>query len=352
MTLYCANTHDYMTNVATYRLQVIIVNFRSPDLVVNCLRSLSCYFENKTRFLVFVVDNNSRDGSVDKLNAAILANDWYWVRVISSDINGGFAHGNNQALKLATDDRLQFDFVFFLNPDTVVTPGAIDVLINFIVKSPEIGIVGSSLVNAGGSTECSAHNFPSCLGELDSGARLGFLSRLLERYVVSPALREDAHACDWVSGASMLVRREVFDQVGLMDEGFFLYFEEVDFCHRAKKMAWECWYVPDSRVVHLEGASTGITLENRRRPSYWYDSRRRYFVKHYGIGALFLADLLWVVGRLSLWLRFILGGASKSIKQDPKWYGFDLLWGDLWSLITGNVFNIPRERKVHEIRRS
>ena len=123
-----------MSHLIDCRLQVIIVNYRSPDLVINCLRSLACCFGKKTRFSVFVVDNNSGDGSVGKLNSAVIANDWYWVRVISSDINGGFAYGNNKALKLAKDDGLQFDFILLLNPDTIVTPKAIDSLIDFITE--------------------------------------------------------------------------------------------------------------------------------------------------------------------------------------------------------------------------
>jgi hypothetical protein len=154
------------------------------------------------------------------------------------------------------------------------------------------------------------------------------------------------HQCDWVSGASLIVRREVIEQVGLMDEGYFLYFEEVDFCRRAREAGWECWYVPDSRVMHLEGASTGINAVAKRRGGYWYDSRRRYFVKHFGIAGLVAADVLWAIGRSMYSIRRILTlGAARFTANDPKWFTFDLLWGDLRAMLNGKAWSIPRSRQ-------
>src|SRR5277367_5597369 len=102
--------------------------------------------------------------------------------------------------------------------------------------------------------------------------------------MVAPEPRAAAHRTDWVNGASMMVRREVFDSIGLMDEKFFLYYEETDFCLRALEAGWPTWTVPSSRVVHLEGQSTGATgaiAKRKRVPKYWFDSRRRYFRKHH-----------------------------------------------------------------------
>ena len=101
----------------------------------------------------------------------------------------------------------------------------------------------------------------------------------------------------------MMVRREVFDAIGLLDENYFMYFEEVDFCLQAKKAGWSCWYVPQSRVVHLVGQSSGVTdtrLPPKRRPQYWFDSRRRYFVKNYGWLYAAITDAVWLVS-FSLW---------------------------------------------------
>ena len=141
----------------------------------------------------------------------------------------------------------------------------------------------------------------------------------------------------------MAIRREVFDAIGPMDEGYFLYFEEVDFCLRARKAGWSCWFVPSARVMHLEGASTGILQGRRRRASYWYASRRRYFVKASGLGGLFAADVMWAVGRLSLVLRRLLGLGGKNGRQDdPTWLAFDLLVGDIKALVNGELLRIRR----------
>src|SRR5690606_36121347 len=115
---------------------------------------------------------------------------------------------------------------------------------------------------------------------------------------------------DWVAGASLLVRREVFADIGLLDEGYFMYFEEVDFCRRAENAGWSCWYEPESRVVHLVGKSSGIgdsDRPRRRMPGYWFESRRRYFRAHLGPVRRTLADLAWASGfglyRLRSWIQ-------------------------------------------------
>jgi GT2 family glycosyltransferase len=233
--------------------------------------------------------------------------------------------------------------LMLLNPDTVIRPNAVKALVRFMETHPDAGIAGSQLENADGGLDSSAHAFPSPLSELDAGARLGALSRLLRRYAVTPAMaRDTAHPCDWVSGASMMIRRQVIADIGWMDEDFFLYFEEVDFCRRARLAAWKCWFVPDSRVVHLEGASTGIGISSKRRARYWYDSRRRFFVKHYGIAGLVAADTLRTIGRLSFILRKGLHLCANREDRAPKWFMFDLLWGDLAAVLSGRVLATPR----------
>jgi len=116
----------------------------------------------------------------------------------------------------------------------------------------------------------------------------------------------------------------------------------VDFCRRAHQSGWQCWYVPDSQVIHLEGASTGIRTTAKRRAGYWYESRRRYFAKNFGISGLVVADVLWTLGRFSFLTRRVLRLGAKSQENfDPAWYMFDLLWGDLRAILTGRVWNIP-----------
>jgi GT2 family glycosyltransferase len=314
-------------------LRVVIVNYRSARLAIECLRSLAGELAGLPRTDVVVVDNASGDGSVEHLAAAIRRERWQgWVALRPLERNGGFAFGNNAAIRDALRSQRPVDYLMLLNPDTVVRRGAIRALVDFMDAHPRAGIAGSRLENGDGSAECSAHNAPSPLGELESGASLGVLSRLLERHAVTPAARGTAHECAWVSGASQIVRRQVFDNVGLMDEGFFLYFEEVDFCTRAREAGWQVWYVPESCVMHHEGGATGIKSRGRR-PAYWYASRRRYFVKHFGRGGLLRADALWAAGRASLAARRLLRLGGAGAERDPQHFAFDLLWGDLvWAI--------------------
>jgi GT2 family glycosyltransferase len=323
---------------------IIIVNYRTAELTVNCLRALSTQVADLGGGHVVVVDNDSGDGSVEKLNVAIERAGWSgWASVRPLDRNGGFAYGNNAGFRAALASADHVDYVMLLNPDTVVREGAIKALVDFMEEHPRAGIGGSLLENAEGGVESSAHRIHSPLGELVTGARLDLLSRLLHRYVVSESPSAEAHRCDWVSGASLIVRRGVIEQVGLMDDGYFLYFEEMDYCRRAQRAGWECWYVPASRVMHIEGASTGIRATDKRRAKYWYDSRRRFFVKHYGITRLVAADVLWAIGRFSFLLRRGLRlGARSHVNGDPKWFMFDLLWGDLRAILTGRTWTVSR----------
>ena len=321
---------------------IVIVNYRTADLVVDCLRSLAPQVGDLGGGRVVIADNASGDGSAEKIAAAIEAADWTsWAAVLPLPKNGGFSYGNNAGIRAASAAKNPPDYVMLLNPDTVARPGSVRALIDFMEAHPDVGIAGSLLENATGGVDCSAHRIPSPLGELAGAARLGPLSRLLHRHVVSPPLRNEAHACDWVSGASMIVRRQVLEQIGPMDEGYFLYFEEVDFCCRARSAGWSVWYVPESRVLHLEGASTGIRAVAKRRPAYWYDSRRRFFVKHHGLGGLLLADLLWAIGRLSFLVRAGFGLTRQEKNGDPQRFMFDLLWGDLCAVLGGRARGQP-----------
>lgn len=321
------------------RLCIVIVNYRTAGLVVDCLRSIAAQLAGLPGLRAVVVDNASGDASARKLAETIDREQWgAWASVLPLDRNGGFASGNNAGIRQALRSPGRVDYIMLLNPDTVVRDGAIGALLGFMESHPRAGICGSRLETPDGVAQCSAHNAPSPFGELESSARFAMLSRALRHHAVSPPMREAAHECDWVSGASLMVRRAVFEGIGGLDEGYFLYFEEADFCRRARKAGWTVWSVPESRVLHLEGASTGIRDATRRRPRYWYDSRRRYFVKHFGVHGLILADVLWALGRTSLALRRTLRLGSGGNEPEPRRFALDLLWGDLRALFTGRAW--------------
>jgi GT2 family glycosyltransferase len=206
------------------RLQIIIVNYRTPDLTVRCLRTLASEVEAEGDCEVIIVDNASGDDSVADVRAALLIEGWdRWAEVIALDHNGGFAAGNNAALRWVAANNGLADFVFFLNPDTEVRPGALRALVSFLEEHPEVGVVGSRLEGTDGVPLHSAFRFHSLLSEWDRGLRLGIVSRLLRRWLVAPPIRDEAHHTDWVCGAAMAVRREVLETVGLLDESFFMY---------------------------------------------------------------------------------------------------------------------------------
>lgn len=273
---------------------IVVVSYKSAALTVDCLRSVAA--ERATSALQLrcvVVDNASGDAPV--VAEAIAANGWQdWARVVAAPRNGGFAYGNNLGLKEVERDG-RVDFVHLLNPDTVLRGGAVDALVDFLQAHPRAGVAGGVFENGDGSEWAIAFRFPSLLGEIEQGVRLGLVSRLLASACVPMHMGATAAAVDWVSGASMLVRRTVFDRIGGLDETFFLYFEETEFCHRAKAAGFEVWYVPASRVVHIAGQSTKVTERNagpRRLPAYWFDSRRLFFTLAHGPGYAAAADAM------------------------------------------------------------
>ena len=329
---------------------VVIVNFRTPTLAIACLASIEGMVADLRGGRVVVVDNDSADGSAPQIGAAIRTRGWSeWVELLPMPRNGGFAYGNNAGLRYALERDPQMGCAILLNPDTVVAPHAFQALLEYLESHPSIGIAGARIVNEHGLPEASAHRLPSPLGELENAAQFGPLSRMLSAHAVSPPVAAFAHPCDWVSGACMAIRREVLDAVGPLDEGYFLYFEEVDFCLRAKQAGWDCAFVPEACVTHLEGASTGIAVGRRRRPAYWYESRRRFFVKAYGPAGLLWADLLWAFGRCSLALRRALGlGGKAGADREPSHLAIDLLWGDLKAALSGEWRTIQRlPRRLH-----
>jgi GT2 family glycosyltransferase len=287
-------------------LGVVVVNYRTAGLVVDCLRSLEPEVAAIPGARVVVVDNASGDGSVERIGAAIREGGWSgWATVLAAGQNRGFSAGNNVGLRFLLGAADPPAWCLLLNPDTVVRPGALRAILACGAAHPRAGIVGSSLEQPDGTPYRSAFRFPGVLSELDRGLRLGVYSRLLAAAGVLPPQPSAAARVDWVSGASLLVRRALIDDVGLMDEGYFLYYEEVDYCLRATRAGWECWHEPAGRVVHLVGKSTGTqpTSSVQRLPAYVLESRRRFFAKNHGRWYAALADAAWLTGHLAWRVR-------------------------------------------------
>jgi GT2 family glycosyltransferase len=307
-------------------LLIVILNYRTPDLTIACLKSVAAELPALPKTRVVVTDNASGDNSVERIGAAIAAQGWQaWAELMPLERNGGYAFGNNAAIRPLQESGQLPPYVLLLNPDTLVRPGGVQHLLEFMEAHPEVGIAGSRLEDLDGTPQRSAFRFPSLPGEFESGVRFGPVTQLLCRWMMAPPVSDEPHRTDWVAGASMMVRRAVFEAIGLLDEGYFMYFEEVDFCLRANRSGWLCWYVPQSHVVHFVGQSSGVTDTKRppkRMPPYWFDSRRRFYLKNYGWLYAALTDAIWMVGfTLWRWRRLV----QRKPDLDPPKFWSDFL---------------------------
>jgi GT2 family glycosyltransferase len=278
----------------TRRVAVVIVTYRSAALTVDCLHSLQTErLHSGVDITAVVVDNAS--GDYAEIAAAITREGWSdWAQLIEAPRNGGFAYGNN--LGFAHAIRLwNPHYLHMLNPDTRIKPGAVRELVDFLERTPVAGIAGSSFENGDGSDWPIAFRFGSPLSELESGLGFGPVSRLLQRWRVARVMGKSEQQIDWCAGASMLLRRSMLETIGGMDERYFLYFEETEFCWRARRAGFQTWYVPSSCVIHIAGQSTKLTERDaapKRLPDYWFESRRRYFQMTLGLRQALLTDLL------------------------------------------------------------
>ncbi len=278
------------------RLVVSIVTWRAAALTIDCLASIAPELEELPGLQVYVVDNDSGDGSAELIETAIAEHHWQnWATLIRAPGNHGFSAGNNIAIREMLRRHPAADYVLLLNPDTLVRPGAFGILMNFLDQHPDVGIAGGRSEDPDATPQLCCFRFPSMLTEFSLYLGLGLFDRLVARHLTRAEIPKAPKPIDWVSGALMMVRRTLIQQIGLLDEGYFLYFEETDFTLRARRAGWNCWHVPQSRVVHLVGQSTGVTKRDQapqRLPAYWYESRRRYFLLNHGRLYAAVTDLL------------------------------------------------------------
>jgi N-acetylglucosaminyl-diphospho-decaprenol L-rhamnosyltransferase len=307
-------------------LLVVIVNYRTAGLVIDCLRSLDPEVAAYPGARVVVVENASGDDSAERLASAISAEGWGgWVSLVVAPRNGGFAAGNNVAIAPALALNSPPALIWLLNPDTIVRPGALRALVDFLGRRPEVGLAGSRSETIDALPLQSAFRFPTILSELEGGLRFDPVSRLLKRHVLTPPVSDIEGPTDWVAGFSVMIRREVFEAIGLLDEGYFMYFEEVDFCLKAARAGWPCWYVPSSRVVHLVGQSSKLTKageHRKRRPGYWFEARRRFFLTNHGRAKTVTANVTHALAYASYRVRRRL---QRKPDNDPQWMLWDFL---------------------------
>ena len=323
------------TRQTRMKLLVAIVNYRVADLAIDCLHSVAQEIGRVPGCCVAVCENGSGDDSAERIQKAIDDSGWgAWCALTVSSANLGFTGGNNAILRPAMEWADPPQYFLLLNPDTIVRSNAFKALVDFMDGNPKVGIAGSRLEDPDGTPQPSAFRFPTPVGEFEGNIKIGVLTRLLALWAVAPPALDQTSETDWIPGASMIIRREVLRDVGLLDEGYFTYFEDVDFCFNARKAGWSTWYVPASRVVHLVGQSTGITIKTaQRRPSYALQARRRYYLKNHSRLYAAMADAALIIGCALGRLRFMLTGKegftvphflSDSIRHSVFLAGFKL----------------------------
>ncbi|MEQ6248529.1 glycosyltransferase family 2 protein [Sulfitobacter sp. HNIBRBA3233] len=309
--------------MASPRVLCVLLNYRTPQMTLRAAEAALGDLRGLGAEMV-IVDNASGDGSAEMFHREVAARGWGaegLVRVIESSVNGGFGAGNNIGIRAGMRDGSSPDYVYLLNSDAFPDPGCIATLVSHLENHPDAGIACSHVRGEDGMTHTTAFRFPSIAGEFEGAARLGVVSRLLADARVPILDIAATREVDWSAGASMMLRREMLDRIGLFDEAFFLYFEETDLCLRAARAGWRCWYVTEARVVHIGSVSTGMKTRSRM-PGFWYDSRRHYFIKNHGRLYAAMALLAHLAGGILHRLRTGLAGRRP---QDPAWFLRDLL---------------------------
>lgn len=298
-------------------IAIITVTYRAGSFIDDFLQSVVRVLQERKNYSLILVDNASPDDTVAKIQDFV-SNSTVAQRItlLKQLGNSGFGRGCNTGAEEAK--RQGAAYYWFLNPDTQIDVTAADNLINCVLTIPGADFVGSALKNEHGVKRSAAFRFPTALTALLSSARLGLLDRIWHKHTSTVPLPDQAINVDWLTGASFMAKASSFEQSQGFDPVYFLYFEEVDLFLRTQRMGLKAWFCPSSVVYHQSGASTGINTRNRKelqpRPSYWFASRRYYYLKNYGRFYFLLTDFCFLLGhgifRIKSW-------AKREPVQDP-----------------------------------
>jgi N-acetylglucosaminyl-diphospho-decaprenol L-rhamnosyltransferase len=309
-------------------LLTVILNWRTADMTLQSAEAALREMQGIPGALT-IVDNDSGDGSFEKLSAEVAARGWdkgeVPVRVLQSGHNGGFGAGNNVGIRAGLlpghPGEARPDYVYILNSDAFPDPGSIRALYDHLNDNPITGFAGSFIHGDDGAPHRTAFRFPSALGELEASVRFGPVSRLLAKYIVAQPIPEVTTRVDWLAGASLMMRQDVLDTIGLFDERFFLYFEETELCHRAASAGYPTDYVRTSQVTHIGSVSTGMKTW-ARMPGYWFDSRLYYFTVVHGRSYAALATISLIFGSILWRMRLLI---QRKDRGDPPRFLRDLI---------------------------
>jgi N-acetylglucosaminyl-diphospho-decaprenol L-rhamnosyltransferase len=270
-------------------LTISIVSLNTRDLLVDCLRSV--FDSTGLTFDVVVVDNGSTDGSPE-----IVAQRFPKARLVRNRENRGFAAANNCALRDAGGRH-----ILLLNPDTVVRPDTLKRMVAFMDETPAAGIAGPRIHFPDGRFQSCGYRFPTLLSEIRQSKNL---DKVIRRVVGDePRARLDSQPfeTDWVDGACLLIRREAMEAVGLLDEQYFLYAEELDWCFRVRQAGWRVYALPGVEMLHYQGQSSAQMSDFSLM--HLVETRLRYYRKHHGLASALATSFVYVVGNVRLMSR-------------------------------------------------
>ncbi len=293
-------------------LSIVIVNRNTRDLLLDCISSVYATVPPLS-FEIWVVDNGSSDGSIAAVERAFPD-----VRCIRNEQNLGFAKANNQALR-----RAEGRYLVLLNTDAVLTPSALATIIDFMERNKNVAVCGGQLLNRDGSLQNSIANAPTLATELLNKSLLRRLNP--SRYPGKEQRFQHPTEVESIIGACMVVRKEAVDKIGLLDESYFFFFEETDWCRRMTESGWRVYFHPEARIYHLQGESAKKVIV-AARIEYW-KSRYTFFRKHYSQSVLqILGGGLLVKTAISVLLQLIAATVSSKARRKLKVSTMILLW--------------------------
>ena len=296
-------------------LSIVIVNWNTQHVIIECLESVYARL-GELQAEVILIDNASTDNSVKEISTKFPQ-----VRLIANDTNRGFAGANNQGMEIATGR-----FLLLLNPDTVVLDDAFAKSIDYLNENPDVGVVGCQVMENAETIQRTCFRYPSIINTLMwvSGALAWKpLSRIAGRAAYGPWDRRSQREVEVVSGMFMLVRREALEEVGFMDEEYFVFAEEADWCYRFRAAGWRCVFAPVGRILHVDGGSMSTNQASVRMYVQIQKSLLLFHRKHLGFAHWLLCKFLFII--------------TMSIR---------LLWWFIWTALGVG------ERSAHKARQS
>jgi GT2 family glycosyltransferase len=302
-------------------IAVSIINSRTGAMTIAAAQSVLDELGAREAAVV-IVDNASDDGSADEIAAWVAEAGDARLRLVRSPANTGFSGGHNQGMAAAPGAG----FYLILNSDALLRPGFFDALLAAARASPRAGLIAPRLEWEDGTPQESCFRFASPASELIRGAQTGPVTRLLSRHVVALPATPDPAAIEWASFACILLRGDMVQAIGPMDEGYFLYFEDSAYSLAARRAGWGVVFAPAARAVHFRGGSgpvKAIQAARKRLPDYYWRSRTRFLRQAHGPAGPLLGNLAWALGRCVAQLRRLTGRGVPPAHDGE--------WRDIWT---------------------